>query len=378
MAIAYYNENDEQKAAWLRELIKANLIAPGDVDERSIEDVIPNELAGYTQCHFFAGIGIWSYALRCAGWPDDRPVWTGSCPCQPFSAAGQRKGFADERHLWPAWYHLISIRKPDVVFGEQTAKKDGFAWLDLVQDDLEAAAYAVGAVCIPAGGFGAPHIRERIYFVADTMRTGRTKRRSIPGDGPPTGGREFGELADTDRSGSLSGPLEEIHRQTQSERPRNGKPERPRNASRVADSELSERRAQAEGRQDVINGTDAGRQEAPGGSGFHRALGVALGHTSGEGLEIGPLPDGRLGVVRLKGATLTETGSVNGFWRDAEAVLCNDEDGWKFRPVEPGSFPLAHGAAARILRLRGYGDGICAPVAEEFIRAYMAERGLQC
>ena len=53
MTAAYYNEHDAFAAAWLRELIKAGLIALGDVDERSIEDVLPNELAGYTQCHFF-------------------------------------------------------------------------------------------------------------------------------------------------------------------------------------------------------------------------------------------------------------------------------------------------------------------------------------
>ena len=98
---AYYNEIDPFAAQWLRELIKAGHIAPGEVDTRSIEN------AGFTQCHFFAGIGTWSYALRCAGWPDDRPVWTGSCPCQPFSAAGKRKGTSDERHLWPTFFHLI-------------------------------------------------------------------------------------------------------------------------------------------------------------------------------------------------------------------------------------------------------------------------------
>ena len=76
--MTYYNENDPKAAAWLRELISRGLIAPGIVDERSILDVRSTDLSGYAQCHFFAGIGGWSYALRLAGWPDDRPVWTGT------------------------------------------------------------------------------------------------------------------------------------------------------------------------------------------------------------------------------------------------------------------------------------------------------------
>ena len=101
---AYYNENDPFAAAWLRELIKAKLIADGEVDERSIELVRPDDLRGFVQCHFFAGIGGWSYALRLAGWPDNREVWTGSCPCQPWSVAGKGDGENDARHLWPVWY----------------------------------------------------------------------------------------------------------------------------------------------------------------------------------------------------------------------------------------------------------------------------------
>jgi DNA (cytosine-5)-methyltransferase 1 len=169
---AYYNEHNPKAAAWLRELIKQGHIAPGDVDERSIEDVLPSDLNGYTQCHFFAGIGVWSYALRQAGWPDDRPVWTGSCPCQPFSAAGKSGGFDDERHLWPAFHHLISQCRPNVVFGEQVASKDGLAWLDLVQADLEGTGYAVGAVDTCAAGLGAPHIRQRLYWVAGSSSEG--------------------------------------------------------------------------------------------------------------------------------------------------------------------------------------------------------------
>ena len=127
---AYYNEFDPHAAQWLRNLIHAGMIAPGEVDERSVEDVAAADLLGFSQHHFFAGIGTWSYCLRQAGWPDDRPVWTGSCPCQPFSAAGQRKGTADERHLWPAFYWLIRQLQPCTLFGEQVASPDALAWLD--------------------------------------------------------------------------------------------------------------------------------------------------------------------------------------------------------------------------------------------------------
>lgn len=87
MRYAYYNEIDPFKAEWLRELIRAGVIMDGEVDGRSVEEVRSEDVRGYVRCHFFAGIGVWDYALRQAGWPDGRPVWTGSCPCQPFSVA---------------------------------------------------------------------------------------------------------------------------------------------------------------------------------------------------------------------------------------------------------------------------------------------------
>jgi DNA (cytosine-5)-methyltransferase 1 len=162
---AYYNEIDPYAAQWLRNLIDAGHIAPGDVDERSIVDVQPSDLSGYTQCHFFAGLGGWSGALRLARWPDNRPVWTGSCPCQPFSLAGAQKGFADKRHLWPEFRRLIEKRSPTVVFGEQVASAT--AWLRGVRSDLEAVGYAVGAIPMEAASATADHYRDRFWFVAD-------------------------------------------------------------------------------------------------------------------------------------------------------------------------------------------------------------------
>ena len=171
---AYYNEIDPFAASWLRELIKADLIAAGDVDERSIVDVSADDVRGYTQAHFFAGIGGWDYALKLAGWGSE-PAWTGSCPCQPLSSAGKRQGHADRRHLWPAFYRLIAECRPPVVFGEQVASADGREWFAGVRVDLETLEYACGCADLCAASVGSPQVRQRLYWVADgaVQRTGQ-------------------------------------------------------------------------------------------------------------------------------------------------------------------------------------------------------------
>lgn len=164
---AYYNEFDPYAAQWLRNLIAAGHIAPGDVDERSIVDVQPDDLRGYTQCHFFAGIGGWSLAARLAGWPDDRPLWTGSCPCQPWSSVGKRNGFSDERHLWPEMFRLVRECRPGAVFGEQVATSAlAFQWLDAVFDDMEAEGYACWAANLGASSVGLPMDGPRLFWVS--------------------------------------------------------------------------------------------------------------------------------------------------------------------------------------------------------------------
>lgn len=178
----YYNEFDP-KAAWaLRQLINDGLIPQGFVDERSIKEICPDELKRYTQCHFFAGIAGWSYALKLARYPADRPVWTGSCPCQPFSTAGKQKGKEDERHLWPVWFKLIRECRPPVIFGEQVSTAITHGWLDEVAHDLEKEGYSFGAAVLPACSVGAPHKRDRLWFVAharseESLRLSEAERR---------------------------------------------------------------------------------------------------------------------------------------------------------------------------------------------------------
>lgn len=267
----YYNEWDKGAAAWLRELIKHGHIPFGVVDERSITEVKPEDLDGFTQCHFFAGIGGWPLALRLAGVPEDAPLWTGSPPCQPFSAAGKQLGQFDPRHLAPVFLDLISECRPPVIFGEQVAAAIAKSWMCDLQAHLEGEDYAVGFAVLPACSVGAPHKRERLFFGAH-------------------------ELAYTDS-------------------------ERLQRERRDSDSH--------------------GRE----GQNIRQA-----------------------GLLNRAGIESESTNPNHGFWSDADWLGCRDG---KFRPVEPGTFPLANGIPARVGRLRGYGNAIVPQVAAEFIKAFM-------
>ncbi len=280
---AYYNDVENYSCAWLRNLSAMGSIASGQVDGRSIAALAPADVAGAVQFHAFAGIGCWSRALRLAGWPDDVPVWTGSCPCQPFSAAKGRpkKGITDERHLWPEWFRLIRECRPAIIFGEQVASPDGLEWLDVVSTDLEREGYAIGAADLCAASAGAPHIRQRLYFTA------------VDGDrGRATLARGLGNA-------SLDGDRKH-----------------PRELSR--DEKEYEKRA--------------------------------------EDSDHAPIP----------------ASATSGFWSPADWLPCSDG---KSRPVEPGTFPLAHGVTDRVATLRAYGNAIVAPVAASFIRAVIETEG---
>jgi DNA (cytosine-5)-methyltransferase 1 len=327
----YYNEIDPHAAAWIRELIRKKLIPVGDVDTRSITEIKPDELKQYTQCHFFAGIAGWPLALELASWPTTRNVWTGSCPCQPFSSAGNQLGDSDERHLWPALFNLIRECRPECVFGEQVANAIGKGWLDGVSSDLEGAGYACGAAVLGAHSVGAPHIRQRLYWVA--QKNLDEWQRVVHADECtyekwdedheqpicPVCAGEYGGWG-VGKECHCPGPTEDGF-------------------------EFEERDGVAYARR-VGNAEQSGLE----------------GHSGPENARIEP---GRLSASSDRPST--ETG-VSTHWDDHETAYFT---GGETRRVQRGTLPLADGVSSRMVKLRGYGNAIVPQVAAEFVRAYL-------
>lgn len=350
---AYYNEINKEDCEWLRELMRRGHITEGEIDERSITEVRADDVRGFRRRHWFAGVGGWELALNLADWPDDQPVDSASCPCQPFSCAGEGGGELDLRHLWPELHRIRRELEPRLTFGEQVASPLGIEWIDGVSLDLEELGYAVGAFDLPAASVGAPHIRQRLYWVADPdlgigeqrcqdnggsdCRSGATTRAGPGGSGVVVG------LADSNNS-QCSGVTDRKRREP--------------------------------------NGETARRIESNGVAQLDRAV-VRLGHPH----------DPRLQRRRLR------------FNRDArpwtawpaEPSFLACADG-KSRRVESGIFPLAHGIPSRvgpmlaalrplgkgavkaartnrIARLHAYGNAIVPELAAQFIGAWRDDHG---
>jgi DNA (cytosine-5)-methyltransferase 1 len=406
--VHYYNEHDKNAVAWLRELMAAGLIPQGEIDGRDIQDIRAVELVGYVQWHFFAGIAGWPLALRLAGWPEDRPILTASCPCQPFSNAGQQKGESDERHLWPVVYELIKGLKPSVCIGEQVSSKLGRQWLSRVRTDLEDVGYAVGASDLCAAGIGAPHIRQRLYWVADRLADTNGQRR----DGvnallrKEERGRAASDLFEVAGSGTTSrlGPPSLSRLQGWSATGEGGDQRAIGQAGLVsglanADCDHNaEDRSREESRISQIN-----RKAEPGS--------LELGGTSdpllpGESCGLGdplcePIERDAGSLPGTKTQISREDWQKHGdspvrpqyastgldFWSDFDLVPCADGKTRRVKSglqclvngipagVVPGSDPslqeVEATTEARVMRLKGYGNAIVPQLAAEFIKAFM-------
>ena len=321
---AYYNEFKPEAAHMLRELIHEGLIADGEVDERSITEVSSDDIKGFTQCHFFAGIGGWSVALRLALWGDDRPVWTGSCPCQPFSSAGKQKGHGDERHLWPHWARLIRECSPPIIFGEQVAGAIAFGWWDDVSADLETEGYACASAVLPACSVGKPHKRDRLWFVADRY-SGGCDAASLD--------RQHSEKHHTESRGSMGDTQHNGW---------DGRQSANRNGCHVQGS--------TQGQNCSIESSGAGEPK-------HVADTECRGRQG----------QGALGEPQHPAPS--SNGKANQFVDDSARLRWIECPDGKARPVEPSIRLLAHGVQHRAPVLHAFGNAIVPQVAAEFIKA---------
>lgn len=377
----FYNELDPGACNWIQNLMNAKLIPKGYLDRRSIKEVDVTErttVQKYTQAHFFAGIAGWPLALQLAGWPEEEKIWSASAPCPPFSSAGKKKAcpecsggvlipcpvrsghfvccicqhawFADERHLWPDFRRLVALHRPSAIIGEQVASKDGLVWFAGIRAGLEALGYAVGGTSMCAPATGAPHIRQRIFWVAVAQPVGQGEGRSSQqeetrrgGDGPANNSTNS-SMAHRDRF-RLCGRKEP-------------------NEKEPAESQVSRR-------------TDAGRRAGGMGNSFMPGLSFQSRHGQIAG-----------------GSQPNRPASTPSAWSDFYVVECENS---KRRRIGTGVGPLDYGIPAkmehllprlqklsedpgrtikiarknRIAQIKGYGNSIVPQLGALFVRACM-------
>jgi len=398
----YYNEHDPKAAAWLRELIKQKLIPAGDVDERDIENVKAHEIKKYTQHHFFAGIGGWPLALQIAGWPETKRVGTGSCPCQPFSVAGKKLAEKDSRHVWPWFRELVRELEIPIVFGEQVAGKAGRKWLAGVRAEMVFLGYIFGAADLCAASVGAPHIRQRLFWVADCAGerwNGSAKVQGQNGRGFVESGGAVGGLSESNGWLAGNGELQSFgkHRQLpEDSRVDRGLADSKRNGGRadepgrkaegrIVDGRVGgmehteidgrEQRRTASGERSLVGGCGTGGLGDANQQGFQRSKFEILSR-EGRRQKGGAISQPSGPYVRLEYSSLSspkrfgpqqfELHALSTTWDNFSIVRCADG---KTRRFEPKSFPLAHGISGRVGLLRGYGNAIVPQVAAQFILA---------
>lgn len=357
---ALYNEIDPAAAHVLRHMIDIGVIAPGEVITASIKELKADDLRGFTQVHLFAGGGFWSIAARLAGWPDDEPLWTASCPCQPFSAAGKGAGTDDPRHLWPDVYRLARACRPPVIMGEQVAGKAGYGWFDGVSADLAREDYTSRSVDFPACSVDAPHQRNRQYWVAmvntasQRRGEGRAEHEFRGGWPAPAGadasgvtlGDAFGEgLEGQRRDGDGSG------------RPEQDRPVATADGGECVspDAALTVVQGQSPAGYEPDNRANAGLHADTNG---HRRDGERVPARS----------------ERQHISNSTWHPQRNGtYWSDAEWIVCHDE---KARRAKPGLCFLVDGLPGRVDLWRIGGNAIVPEAAKEVIAAFIDVYGL--
>lgn len=332
-----YNDFNPDSVAWLNQLIENGDISKGNVIGGDFRELNIDDLRKYDTVHLFAGIAGWDYALRLAGWSG--PVWTASLPCQPFSPAGKGKGKDDDRHLLPDFLDLVAKCRPNVLFGEQSPGAIKHGWFDDLQTGLEAEGYIVGHCVLGAHSVNAPHIRNRLYWAAYRNKQGLEGRK----------------------------------------------------LSEECFDEQPTRQECMDGGMGYPHGNNYGRQK------FRRDGEAATQKSENRPEEFKSGKSwGASGHVLTKGGGMVsregEQMGLSGFsWINRETKTIECLDG-KYRPVQPGIWPLADGVPddlvcsgdsgipanktqeAMKMRIHGYGNAIVPQVAAAFIKAFMDAR----
>jgi len=258
-------------------------------------------------------------------------IITGGFPCQPFSVAGKQKGTSDDRHLWPEMFRIIKAFKPRFVIGENVRGivniQDGVVF-ETVCTNLEDEGYEVQPFNIPAAGVGAPHRRERIWFIAVRSDVANTKSIESREQTKRQGWKNSTRGSFDSRGNPKKGSEEDVADTN----------------TRLGNGENEE--IQSRGQTSISSSEGTNKK---------------LADTNGEGLE------GFGQSSRQLSKTFFATDSSE------ERQRTMDQGWWS---VEPNVGRVAHGVSGRVHRLKGLGNSIVPQIVEEIGKAIIkaAER----
>lgn len=257
---------------------------------------------------------------------DDMPqvdLIAGGYPCQPFSAAGKRRGAQDDRHLWPYCIEAVRRLRPAWALFENVAGHVSLG-LDDVCADLEGEGYTIRPLLIPACAVGAPHRRARVFIVAHALGRGRDGIALQQGSGE-TGRRRPPQPSPSGALAHTSG-LGRGQRKPESSQPQ-----------RLADA------------------------HSPGAT-------SPVGHPSGTRLPL-PKQPGEPSPTECRSGSWSATGERGRApWADCVWVQCRDG---KLRAAPSGVRMLAHGIPGRVGQIKGYGNAVVPQVVEMIGRAIL-------
>jgi DNA (cytosine-5)-methyltransferase 1 len=325
-------------------------------------------------------------------------IVTGGFPCQPFSVAGQQKGTSDDRHLWPEMFRIIEAFKPRFVIGENVRGivniQDGVVF-ETVCTNLEDEGYEIQPFNIPAAGVGAPHRRERIWFIA--------VREDVANTIGEYEGREIS------RSDEETRRIQEEYRQNNSAPRKSSRTSEIRNGDNgyekrinVADTNDEGLRTRI-GRSDNDHETESriGRTDrARGSSDVERHDPTS---TEVEGMDVADTESFRAGKIRYpnqeegsEGSSTTQLDGSRGDVADTNSERLQRTEQFETHrgetetqfsttqsfetkrnhwESEPDVGRVAHGISGRVHRLKGLGNSIVPQIVEEIGKALIkAER----